>query len=73
MRLQALRPHFVDGRIVARGEVYEIADAWGGYLLTTGRAQPAPEPAAAPKPKRHTLTAKPAAALVQGSENQDAQ
>jgi hypothetical protein len=47
MRLRAIRSHFVAGRIVAPGEVYEIADAVARGLIETGKSERAP----APKPE----------------------
>jgi len=43
MRVRAIRSHFVDGRIVARGEVYEIRESTGRELIGAGRVELAPE------------------------------
>ena len=58
MRVRAIRSHFVDGRIVARGEVYELTDTTARELIAAGRAEVAPElppepakPIEPPKPK----------------------
>lgn len=59
MRVRAIRSHFVDGRIVPVGEVYEIRDATACELIGAGRvvAEPEPilppvaEPPPAPPPK----------------------
>ena len=48
MRVRAIRSHFVDGRIVARGEVYELTDTTARELIAAGRAEIAPDPAPPP-------------------------
>jgi hypothetical protein len=48
MRVRAIRSHFVDGRIVARGEVYELTDTTARELIAAGRVEIAPEPAPPP-------------------------
>ena len=44
MKVRAIRSHFVAGRIVAPGEVYEIADAVARGLIETGKSERAPAP-----------------------------
>lgn len=55
MRVRAIRSHFVDGRIVPVGEVYEIRDATAHELIGAGRvvAEPPPvlPPVVEPEPK----------------------
>ena len=61
MRVRAIRSHFVDGRIVARGEVYELTDTTARELIAAGRAEIAPEPAPQPiaEPPKPKPTIKP--------------
>ena len=48
MRVRAIRSHFVDGRIVPVGEVYEIRDATAHELIGAGRVVAEPEPVLPP-------------------------
>ena len=62
MRVRAIRSHFVDGRVVPVGEVYEITDTTARELIGAGRvvAEPAPilppEPTPAPAPSKAVVT-----------------
>lgn len=50
MRVTATRGHFVDGRRVAVGEVYDTRDTTARELISFGKAAPAPSaPALAPE------------------------
>ncbi len=50
MRVRAIRSHFVAGRVVAPGEVYEIADHVARGLIETGKSACAPAPKTKPEP-----------------------
>ena len=50
MRVRAIRSHFVDGRVVPVGEVYEIADTTAHELIGAGRVVVEPAPILPPDP-----------------------
>ena len=49
MRVRAIRSHFVDGRIVPVGEVYEITDTTARELIGAGRVVVEPVPILPPE------------------------
>lgn len=66
MKLKAIRPHLVDGRVVGVGELYETGDRLGRELVAWGKAVPAPN-APPDKPKKGAMTTDTATALVKGA------
>ena len=51
MKVRAIRSHFVDGRVVAVGEVYVITDTvTAAGLISTGKAERLIEPEPTPEP-----------------------
>lgn len=80
MKLQALRPHYLDGKVQAVGTVYDVAEDLARQLIAAGKARvhveaaaaasPAPavpdKPARKPKAKPMTVASLPA--LVPGAD-----
>lgn len=62
MKLKAIRGHFVGGKQIAVGKVYEAPDPLARELIATGKAEPAAEVTRT----KGAMTTETTTALVQG-------